>query len=203
MAQPKPYPGDDYIKSLITASLQGIIKPDANGNYVLGKNASLDGKSVDNIIVAPGVQVFQSHENKIFARNAKVIGTSGATINGADHIIGRFDIQGNPIRDESNYCDISGDAHTVCAYGSSTKGVGNKNFCYAGVVEGMNCVLGDANFPNKYSRSSAKGSNISVIGNDSHGEGANFKIVGDNITVIGIGIGQTITEPGVHILNQK
>lgn len=204
MAQPKPYPGDDYIKQLIAAATAGILKPDANGNFLLGRNPTIDSKSTDNFVTAVNAQITNSHENKLFARNVIIKNTSGATINGADHIIGRLqDASGLEKRDESNYCNVEGDAHTVIAYGSTTKGVGNKNYCYAGVVEGMNCVLGDPNFPNKYSRSSARGQNLEVVGNDSHGTGANFKIKGDNITVIGIGIGQTFTEPGVYILNPK
>lgn len=202
MGQPKPYPGDDYIKQMIDAL--GYIKPDANRNIIIGQSVTIDGSSLDNIVTAVNAEIRGSIENKLFARNVKIFNSYGVTAIGADHTIGRLkDASGIEKKRESDYATVEGDANTVIAYGSSTKGVGNRNYAYAGVVEGMNCVLGEAEFPNKHKRSSARGLNITVIGSDSHGMGANFTIVGDNIIVIGIGIGQTFREPGVYVLNPK
>lgn len=184
------YPGDDYIKQLISAALVGTIKADANSNYLLGQNITIDERSVGNFVTADNAKIIQAHNNFLHAKNVEISFASGVAATGADHII----LKG------ADYANVFGDAHRVTGYASTTNGFGCKNHVSYGVCEGNTCRLGVEERPNQFYGSSARGQNIVVEGTNSHGTGANFTIIGDNIIVNGIGTGQTITAPGVHNL---
>jgi hypothetical protein len=208
MAQPKPYPGDEYIKQLVAQ--MGFFKLDENRNLVIGLNLNTDGRSVSNIILKDNITLHRSHDNLVNAKNAVLYHTNAATINGADHTIGWRDLNDPDKRPNGNgadHCTVSGDACVVAGYSSITMGYGLKNAIAYGVCIGKDLILGRMDsarilIPNEFQNSSAIGTKITVIGNNSHGKGSNFTILGDNVIVIGTGIGQIITEPGVHILNQ-
>lgn len=164
---------------------------DANSNTIIGHNPTIIN-SVGNLIAADNVQLTRSHNNSVFAKNAILTDVSGCTVSGADHIL----YQG------ADYCNVDGDAHNVGGYASRTSGFGNKNFVEYGICEGINCRIGRLGFSNEFSRSSARGWNIIIEGNNSHGIGSNFTIRGDNIIVIGKGSGEVFTVAGVYILGE-
>jgi len=190
MAQPKPYPGDEYIKQLCLSLIP--IKRDINNNVIIGSGVSIDGVSVGNYVVADNAQIIKSHNNILNAKNVVIQNSSGCRIDGADHtVIG------------ANYASCDGDAHTIEGYGSSTTGSFNKNSVENGIAEGANLVLGKTGFPNQFSNSSLRGQNCILEGSNSHGVGSFLKIMGNNIIAVGNGSvpGYTlITEPGFHVI---
>jgi len=192
MGQPKPYPGDDYIKSMIAS--QGYIKPDANRNIITGVDVIIDSKSVHNIITADGARVTNSHNNILNAAHVVIENASGCRADGADHTI----------KYGANYCSVDGDANWVEGYASNTTGFGNTNCCEYGRIDGNNNRIGVKAQSNKFTNSSINGSGCEIDGSNSHAIGNFIKIVGDNITVIGDPVGDVVfTIPGVYIINQK
>lgn len=206
---PIPYPGDEYIRTLISPKFPLVYFPvsgelyirDNNKNVILADGVSIDTRSTGNFITAENAVIVNSHNNAVFAKNAIITNTSGCKTSGADHVIGGTPNTG----DGANYCSVDGDAHVVWGYSSTTTGFGNINMGEHGVVEGNNNRLGRVGFPNEFTDSTIRGTGNVVEGSNSHAIGSYIKIVGDNITVIGTGDPnniQTFTIPGTHIINQ-
>lgn len=192
--KPVPYPGDQYVKDMI--SKEGYFKKDANGNTLIGQGITIDTLSVGNFITADNVRVTKSHNNTLNAKNAVIEFASGCTSNGADHTI-----KGNGT--SANYCSQNGDANWSEGYSSQTNGFGNINCGEYGTINGNNNRIGTKGDPNKCKECSITGNNCEIDGgSNNHAIGSFIKIIGSGITVIGNATGKPpFTTPGVHIIN--